>query len=268
MKRFRQAAVSYARKRARTFATAVGKRVVRSVKKRISRRISKMQSKSITAFRSLGGKLRMDNSIRSSEQSQGAVSNQLYTYEVTNIPEGTSNTSRESNTIMLKGFSYNFVFSNTNTDYAYLNFACITPKSYGGDLSSLASFFRLNNGTTNESFNSSTLTALSKYDRPINADEYIIHFRKKVILGGVLNNDTGTPTGNFDGNSRSVKHFKGYKSIKSRVSYTDQGIPTGQVADYKIYLVWWFNRLNDDLPLSGDLSVKWDRDVQVVFNGE
>lgn len=263
MKRFRQAAVSYARKRARTLATAVGKRIVRSVKKRVSRRMSKMQSKSITAFRALGGKLKMGNNIRSMAFVPSAQSNQVNVFEVTNIAQGNTNTTRESNNIFLKGFAYDFMFRNISKEKQYLNFACVTPKSFGGVLID-DSFFRNNNVETNIEFSNSELTSLAKYDRAINSDKYIIHFRKKSILGGAeIEVNSG-----FDTNSNNCKHYKGYKSIKSRISYSTAEAGDSEEANFKIYLIWWFTVMNEAPPLTADGLMSWDRDIQVQFNGE
>lgn len=265
MKRFRQAAVSYARKRARTFATAVGKRVVRSVKKRVSRRMSKMQSKSITAFRKLGGNLKLGNSIRSTDSATGGTSNFLYFHQITDIAQGNTNTTRESNNILLKGFAYNFLFRNQVKEKVYLNFACITPKAYQGNIDG-GKFYRDNNIENNINFDDASLNALSKYDRPINQDQFIIHFRKKFILGGASFFQPDVQE-NFDQNSNNCKHIKGYKSIKSRVSYSVQDAV--DVADYKIFLVWWFTQV-DQIPPLGQVTgvMAWDKDIQVLFNGE
>ncbi len=268
MKRFRQAAVSYARKRARTMATAVAKRVVRNVKKRVSRRMSKIQSKSITAFRKLGGQLKMGNSIRASDSTSGALSNTLHFYEVTKITQGESNTTRESNNILLKGFAYNFMFRNQMQKKMYLNYACITPKTFGSGVPDGTGWFRSNSTENNVAFGNSGLTSLSIYDRAMNSDAFLIHFRKKSILGGAYTNTGIDTVTSFDNNSNNCKHFKGYKSIKSRVSYSNNG-SEDETANYKIYLVWWFTMLDETPPIqAGDGTMAVDYDVQVLFNGE
>ncbi len=263
MKRFRQVAVSYARKRARTFATAVGKRVYRNVKKRAGRRLKKFASKSkaARAFGSLVGKLGMDNSFRISGIGN-QLSNQLNQGEMTVIPQGSGTTQREGNRIMLKGVAINIAFTNSTSGKLYLNFAMLTPKSQSDTNIQTQNFFRSNEGNTNISFSDAGLTALAKHTRSINVDKYIVHFHKRWKLG------CASASGNYDNTTTNTKHYKFYQKINSMVAYSDKGTPTGITADNKIFLVYWFNNIASSLPLSNLISIPVEQDIRVIYDGE
>lgn len=261
MKTLRKTITTYARKRARTMAVAVVKKIGRSVKRRVMKRAS--NTRAARAFNSLTGGTRLtsDNASRRYASLVSLTSNSLNLLEMTNIGQGTGPNERENNSILLKGMAINFMFVNTRPlEKLYLNFAMLTPKQ--GNLIDNTSFFRSNDVNINEDFASSPdiLSALTKHIRPINADKYIIHFHKRCILGP----RGGTTTAIHDLNSPSTKKYKIYYKLNQKVTFSG----TPEQADQKIWIVYWFNVLGSTPPIASTTAMNVDYDVNVVFKGE
>lgn len=263
MKRLRTEIATYARKRARTMAVAVVKKVGRSIKRRIKSRVS--NTRAARAFNSLTGGTRKlsDNSSRRYGTVAAWFTNSIGSNEVTNITQGTGPTERENNSILLKGIAINYMFINNTITKLYLNFAMVTPKQ--GDLGN-ENFFRSNDINTNENFlsNPDVLPAIAKHTRAINADKYIIHFHKRCILGS----RGASATGAFDTNSSSTKRYKMYYKLNQKVTYSTPGIPSTEQADQKIYLIYWCNVVGAVPPIIGGSSLQIEYDMNVIFKGE
>lgn len=261
MKTLRKQVATYARKRARTMAVAVVKKIGRSVKRRVIKRAS--NTRAARAFFSLTGGTRKtsDNASRRYASLVSLTSNSLNLLEVSDIGQGTGPNQRESNNILFKGIAINFMFVNTRPlEKVYLNFAMLTPKQ--GALVENTSFFRSNDVNTNEDFALSPdiLSGLTKHIRPINADKYIIHFHKRCILGP----RGATATALHDINSSSTKKFKMYYKLNQKITYSG----AVEQADQKIWIVYWFNIVGATPPISSVTTMNVDYDVNVVFKGE
>lgn len=128
--------------------------------------------------------------------------------------------------------------SASSGDKVYFNFALISPKNeFDKDANiDTSEFFRGQDGTRFTSFIGTTLTGLDCRCLPINADKYIIHTHKRMVLG---------PWESTEG--RGERTFEFYHKLNRQIPYNTSG--TGVELNYPegrdIWMVYWCAKTNE-----------------------
>lgn len=121
----------------------------------------------------------------------------------------------------------------TFTDKKFmLHFAVISPKQEANTITTIptAEFFRGQEGTRNVNFDATALTGLDMNCLPINADKYVIHRHKKMMMG---------PWESTEG--KGQRYFETYIPVKRQVAYetTGSGVTLTYPEGPDMWIVWW-----------------------------
>lgn len=108
----------------------------------------------------------------------------LTTHDLTDIPRTTSNHigERQSDQIVVSGFSIEYEFKNQLDVPVYFNFAVVSPK--GTNAVSNLAFFRATGDSRAVDFGAAGLTSIDYANRPVNTDLYHVHKHKRYLLSG------------------------------------------------------------------------------------
>lgn len=148
--------------------------------------------------------------------------------------------SRLRDVVFVSGFKVCVCVENLSTttgDDLYFNIAAVSNK--GNESASLINdWFRSYDGTARSiDFNNATLTALDRHCQPINSDQYVVHFHKRVII---KQSQSATVVGEYP-----KKYFlELWIPIKRQIRFDGGGASTSET---KFNLVYWAGRMGDTI---------------------
>jgi hypothetical protein len=254
-KRMARSVLERASKRARTVLVPI---IKRRVKKYVTRRLKKMprMNKALRLYNSMKGGTRINEESRRSVSFSNITSDTLSFQELTLFPEGVTTGTREANNIILKGIKFELYFRNLlTTNNTYLNVALITSKNSLDPVPK--AFFRSQFLENNIDFSDAGLTPFAKHKRAINADLYIIHWHKRILLNRV---DSAIHL------NKLIFRMSKYMKFNTRLSFTDRG--SGEKCDQPIYLVIYCNPDAQAVAAPATNQIAFNQDIRIIYGGE
>lgn len=159
----------------------------------------------------------------------------LYTVDLTNIPKGTNINERNRHIANVRGFGVNWQIKNVVTSPMMLNIAVISRKK--GYNITPTNFFRDYAQSRDVDFGTA-LTSNQMHTLPISTDLYSILKHKRIVIAG---QDTSATTS-------GIKNWhvgKVYVKLNRQIRYDDDIAPGTASAEDRVYLVYWWDHLNE-----------------------
>lgn len=161
---------------------------------------------------------------------------------------------RQTNAISLSGYSIGLEVNNIREKPIYFHWAVISPKGAQGTTVPNSEFFRGWDAQRGHDFDDAALSALERFNNPINSDRYNVIWHSKMRLAGV-NDATGTTATGFASSLASYKTIKQWVPIRRQLRFES---PSAQrPVEVGIYLIYWCD-------VFGAPAAPWGADLDAV----